>query len=108
MTGMHVIGDADTVLAFAIGGVSGSIVTTAADVRTVLAAAADAVRAKPGESRKPLLLLISRGAASLARDELRAMTLEPKAPLILVIAGYNERGGELVDDFVERALGVRV
>jgi len=53
-------------------------------------------------------LLVSRAAATLVGDELRTMTLDPKAPLILVIPGYAERGGGVADDFVERALGVRL
>ncbi|HUI26332.1 MAG TPA: V-type ATP synthase subunit F [Candidatus Kryptonia bacterium] len=108
MKGIHVIGDADTVLAFALGGVSGSTVTTAAEVRVALAAATDVVRAQSRTARQPLLLLVSRAAATLVGDELRTMTLDPKAPLILVIPGYAERGGGVADDFVERALGVRL
>ena len=108
MKGIHVIGDADTVLAFALGGVEGSPVTTPTEVRTALAAATDAVRARSRTGRQPLLLLVSRWAAALAADELRAMTLDPKAPLILVIPGYAEHGGGVADDFVERALGVRL
>jgi len=107
MNGMHVIGDADTVLAFALGGVAGSVVTTAADVRATLVAAADAVRAHGHEARRPLLVLITRSAAALATDDVRRMTLDPTAPLLLVIAGYGEGGGAVVDDFVERVLGVR-
>jgi len=44
----------------------------------------------------------------LVADELHSMTLDPSAPLILVIPGYGEPGGQVVDDFVERALGVRL
>jgi vacuolar-type H+-ATPase subunit F/Vma7 len=107
MTGIHVIADAETVLAFALGGVPGSVVTTAAEVRAALAAAAAAVRARGRDGRRPLLLLISRRMAALANAEVHALTLDPTAPLVLVIAGYGEPGGEVADDFVQRALGMQ-
>ncbi len=108
MIGVHVIGDANTVLAFALGGLPGSVVATAAEVRAVLAAATEAVRTRGRDGRRSLLLLISRTVATLAIDDLHRMTVDPTAPLILLIAGYDERGGIVADDFVERALGMRL
>jgi len=108
MNGIHVLGDADTVLAFALGGLAGSVITTVSEARAVLTTAIDTVRTRGREGRRPLLLLVSRAVAALAADELHAMTLDPTAPLILIIPGYGERGGAVVDDFVERAIGVRL
>ena len=107
MNSLQVIGDADTVLAFALGGVAGTVVHTAEEARAAVGAVVTTVRHAGGPVRQPALLLVTYGTAARIRDYLDGVSLDPNGPLILEIPGVGDppaRGR--VDSVVERVLGV--
>ncbi|MCK6555827.1 hypothetical protein L6Q96_14820 [Candidatus Binatia bacterium] len=110
MTVLQVLGDADTVLAFALGGVAGRIVHAAADARAAIAEAIDAMRAEEASGTiVPCLLVITTRVADLARDLVDAAVLDTRGPLVIEIPGFgDEPGGDPVGHFVERVLGVQL
>lgn len=106
---VRVIGDADTVLCFALGGIPGVVVGGADEARTALETAADAVHREGGSLRCPTLLLVTRDIAALVRAELDRVVLDPTGPMVVEIpaVGAGEDRGS-VGRFVERLLGARV
>ncbi len=94
MSAIRVIGDRDTVLAFALGGVRGSVPETPAEARTALRAVVDEVRAAGGVRRHPTLVVVTRTVADGIRNEIDALTLDPAGPLVLEIPAVHETGGE--------------
>lgn len=94
MNAIRVIADRDTVLAFALGGVPGSVTETPAAARTALRAVVDEVRAAGGVRRHPIVVVVTRRVADGVRAEIDAVTLDPAAPLLLEIPAMREAGGE--------------
>jgi len=107
MTAVELIGDADTVLAFALGGVPGHVTQTAEDTAAAVAAVVARVRDAGGVLRCPTLLLLTHGAAGMIRGYLNEIMLDPAAPVVLEVPGFDE---SLTDSplagFVRRVLGV--
>ena len=109
MNAIQVIGDADTVLAFALGGIPGQVVRTAEEARTALEAVVTAVHHGGGPVQQPTLLLITSGTAERIRDALDTAILDPNAPLILEFSGFGDTpGASPVERFVGRVLGVHL
>jgi vacuolar-type H+-ATPase subunit F/Vma7 len=109
MTSVEIIGDADTVLAFALGGVPGHVTQTAGDTEAAVAAVVEQVRQAGGVLPCPTLLLITHGAAAKIRAYLNALMLDPAAPVVLEVPGFGEPLGESpLAGFVRRILGVPV
>ena len=108
MNPLHVIGDSDTVLAFALGGVPGRVAHTEHEARTAVDAVVQAVSRGGGVLRAPALILITHRMAALIRPYLHALILDAEAPLVLEIPGFGELHDEGPGDrFVERVLGIR-
>jgi vacuolar-type H+-ATPase subunit F/Vma7 len=108
MTPIQVIGDPDTVLAFALGGVEGQVARTATEARAAVQAVVDAVRRNGGPGRSPRLVLVTHHTAALLPAYLAAVMLDASAPLVLEIPGFGEPPGERpLQRFVERVLGIR-
>lgn len=106
MNAIQILGDPESVLAFALGGVPGHVATTAEAARAALAGAARAVAAGGGPVQHPLLLLVTHGTARLIRDELNQVALDPLGPLVLEIPGFADPlGVNPVERFVQRVLG---
>lgn len=110
MTSLRILGDRETVLAFALGGVPGRVVRTREETHAALADLVRELRAADATAaREPVLLLITRGAAEHARAEVDRLTLDAAGPLVLEIPGFTEPLGENpVQRFVGRVLGVRM
>ena len=109
MSAVQVLGDANTVLAFALGGVPGRVVRTAADARAAVTAILTAAHAPAEAGQAPTLLLVTSRVAELARDVLEPASLDAHGPLVLEIPGFGEAPGrDPVGDFVERVLGVHL
>ena len=109
MSAIRVIGDRDTVLAFALGGVRGCVTETAADARTALRAVVDEVRTAGGVRRHPTLVVVTRTVADGIRAEIDAVTLDAAGPLVLEIPGMGAAGGEgRARSVLERMLRVHV
>jgi vacuolar-type H+-ATPase subunit F/Vma7 len=109
MSSVRLIGDRDTVLAFALGGVPGSVVHTSEEARAAIDAAVREVQSDGPATRQPLLLLVTHGTAQRVRDDLDRIMLDPGAPLVLEIPGVGEALGESpVERFVQRVLGVHL
>lgn len=107
MTTLELIGDADTVSAFALGGVPGHVVQTADETEGAVAAVVKQVREAGGLLQCPTLLLITHAAAALIRGYLNEVMLDPAAPVVLEIPGFAEPLGESpLAGFVRRVLGV--
>ena len=107
--GIQVIGDADTVLCFSLGGIAGVAVSGADEARTALDSAAGVVRSGGGAVRCPMLLLVTRDVAALIRPDLDRVVLDPAGPMIVeipAVGAVEDRGS--VGRFVERLLGARV
>ena len=108
MNPLHVIGDPETVLAFALGGVPGDAVHSAAEARAAVDTLAGAVRDAGGPVRAPILILMTGAVAAGIRAYLDALVLDAAAPLILEIPGFAEPSGRYGGDrFVERVLRVQ-
>ena len=108
MKPLQIVGDRDTVLAFALGGIPGRTAETAAEALAAVQAVVDAVRREGGPVRAPALVLVTYRTAALIRDYLSELILDPNAPLVLEIAGFGEPPGErLAQRSVERVLGIR-
>lgn len=109
MSPLLVVGDADTVLAFALGGISGRVVRSAADARRAVTDAIDVMRANGASGGAPRLLVITCRIAEMVRDILDPAVLNEHGPLVLEIPGFDEAPGrDPVGQFVERVLGVRL
>jgi vacuolar-type H+-ATPase subunit F/Vma7 len=109
MKPVHVIGDADTVLTFALGGVPGEIVHSAADARAAVEAVVAAVRGAGGPVKQPTLLLVTTATAERIRDYLDAVVLDANAPLILEFTGFGDAPAESrIERFVGRILGAHL
>jgi len=107
MSAVRVLGDADTVLAFALGGVPGDVVDTAADARAALAAAIESVRRGGGLARSPMLLLVTDAVVAVVREDIERLALTPAAPLILQIPGFGAAPAESgLERFVTRILEI--
>ena len=107
MNPIQVLGDADTVLAFGLGGIPGRVVSSAAEVRAALDAVAHE-RAQQAEGGA-VLVLVTQGAAALVGDDLQRVVLDPDGPLIVEIPGFGEPSRESpLQRFVQRVLGVRL
>ncbi len=107
MTTVELIGDADTVLAFALGGVPGHVTQTAGETEAAVAAVVRRVREAGGLLSCPVLLLITHGAAALIRGYLNTVMLDPAAPVVLEVPGFGEPLGDSpLAGFVRRVLGV--
>jgi len=108
MNPVQVIGDADTVLAFALGSVPGHVVDTAAGARAAVDAVVRDVHHGGGPAQAPALILITHAAARLVRPHLDAVMLDPHGPLVLEIPGLGEpRRTPSVQRFVERVLSLQ-
>ena len=109
MNPIQVVGDADTVLAFALGGVPGQVASTAPEAHAAVAAVVNQVRGEGGPARSPALVLVTQRVAHLIREYLNEVILDPSAPLVLEIPGFADAGGERpLERFVERVLGVHL
>jgi len=108
MSAVELVGDADTVLAFALGGVPGQIVADADAARAAVAAVVQRVHAGGGPLRRPILLLITRGIADLIRSEIDRVTLDARGPSVLEIPGFHDPLGRgSAQAAVHRVLGLR-
>ncbi len=109
MNPIQVVGDADTVLAFALGGIPGQIAGNASEAHAALETIVNEVRTEGGPVRSPALVLVTQRVAHLIREYLNEVGLDPSAPLVLEIPGFADGGGERpLERFVERVLGVRL
>jgi len=107
MNAIHVIGDANTVLAFALGGVPGQVAHSADDARAAVDLVVDAVRRAGGPVQCPTLLLVTSSTADRIRSHIEAVMLDASAPLILEFPGFSDRPAKgPVERFVDRVLGV--
>ncbi|HEX7410036.1 MAG TPA: V-type ATP synthase subunit F [Candidatus Binatia bacterium] len=109
MKPLQVIGDADTVLVFALGGVPGRVVHSADEARTAIEEVVNEVHAAGGPKQRPVLLVVTNGIAGRIRDYLRHAMLDASGPVILEVPGFGESpDGGSVQRFVERTLGLRL
>lgn len=109
MKPLQVIGDADTVLVFALGGVPGRAVHSAEEARAAIEEVVDEVHAAGGPTQCPVLLVVTNGIAGRIRGYLKRAMLDASGPVILEVPGFGEApDGGSVQRFVERALGLRV
>lgn len=109
MSPIQVVGDAETVLAFALGGVPGRVAGRARDAHAAVEAVVDQVREAGGPARCPTVVVVTQGVAHLIREYLNQMILDPSAPLVLEIPGFAETHGDRpLERFVERVLGVHL
>jgi vacuolar-type H+-ATPase subunit F/Vma7 len=109
MTAIQVIGDADTVLAFGLGGIAGNVVQSADEARAAIDAVITAVRHAGGPAKLPTLLLITTGTAERIRDYLDAVMLNANGPLILEFTGFDDPpSASPVERFVGRVLGAHL
>ncbi len=109
MSPIQVVGDADTVLAFALGGVPGQVAGGARDAHAAVEAVVNQVREAGGPARCPAVVLVTQRVARLIRAYLNQLILDPSAPLLLEIPGFAEANGERpLEHFVERVLGVHL
>jgi vacuolar-type H+-ATPase subunit F/Vma7 len=107
MSAIQIIGDANTVLAFALGGVPGHVVHSAEEACAVVEAVVGAVRVAGGPVHRPKLLLVTSATADRIRGYLDAIALDSSAPLILEFPGFGDPPSENpVQRFVDRVLGV--
>jgi len=107
MNAIQIIGDANSVLAFALGGVPGHVVASAEEARAAVDDVVDAVRRAGGPVRSPTLLLVTSAMARQIRSHLDAVMLDASAPLILEFPGFGEAASETpVERLVNRVLGV--
>jgi len=91
MNQLRVIGDRETVLAFALGGVPGQVAESAQAARDSLQAVLDEAAADDPAAPQPRLVLITRDAAAGVRELIDRLVLAAPGPLILEIPGFAER-----------------
>ena len=109
MSPLQVIGDADTVLAFALGGIPGHVVRTADEASGVVDAIIDEVRKNGGPVRSPVLILVTQKTAALIRQKTDRIALDAGGPLVLEIPGFGGQFGQHpVERFVGRVLGAHL
>jgi vacuolar-type H+-ATPase subunit F/Vma7 len=102
MSSVRVIGDRETVLAFALGGIPGTVVHTPEETRAALESVVAALRNEGGQQAAPILVCVTYAAASAVRAHLDALALDPNAPLVLEIPGF---GGPDAVDPITRLVG---
>jgi len=97
-----VLGPAEMVAAFALGGMSGEAVHDRAELRSVLDRLQN--RAETG------ILVIEEGVAELDRNGIDQLKLDPRAPLIVEVPGLfgPSPGRQTPLDVVRRALGISI
>jgi vacuolar-type H+-ATPase subunit F/Vma7 len=106
MSGLQVIGDRETVLAFALGGIPGTVARTPEETRAALDVIVAALRDAGGPPAAPALVCVTYATARAVRGHLDALALDPSAPLILEIPGFGEPdGADPVARLVGRVLG---
>ena len=109
MSAIQLIGDANTVLAFALGGVPGAVAQNSVDALAAIQSVRDAVGTQPGPSRSPVVLLVTQQVADSIREHLTALVLETRSVLVIEIPGFSEIAGpNPLRRFVEKVLGVRL
>jgi vacuolar-type H+-ATPase subunit F/Vma7 len=109
MNAIQVLGDAETVLAFALGGVPGRVVQTVDEARAVVDGVVNDIHRNAPAQHQPVLLLVTQGTADLIRSDLNRVILDSRGPLILEIPGFGEPLGQSsVARFVRRVLGVHL
>ncbi len=109
MSPIQILADAETVLAFALGGIPGRVVRTADEARAAMESAVSEVHATAAAERQPALLLVTQETAELIRTELNRVTLDSTGPVVLEIPGFGEGlGRSSLERFVQRVLGVRL
>ncbi|MFI5397312.1 MAG: V-type ATP synthase subunit F [Candidatus Binatia bacterium] len=109
MSPLQVIGDAETVLAFALGGVPGRIADTADEACAAVEEVRNQVHAAGGPKQRPVLLVVTNGIAGRIRDYLQRVMLDARGPVILEVPGFGESSeGGSVQRVVERALGLHL
>ena len=86
MNPLVVLGDADTVLAFALGGVRGHV---AQSVEQAQAAWHDLL-GEESTHDPPALVLVTHAVAAHLRDELAQLRRQAAAPLVVEIRGFAE------------------
>ena len=86
MNPLVVLGDADTVLAFALGGIRGHVAQT---VEQAQAAWHDLFDAESTPDQ-PGLVLVTHAVAAHLRDELAQVQRQAAAPLVVEIRGFAE------------------
>ena len=107
MNAVQVVGDRDTVLAFALGGIPGRVVHTPAEALAAVRAVVDAVEHDGGPQRAPTLILVTHRAAAMIDEYLSEIVLDARAPLVLEIPGFGEAPeARRTQRFVERVLGI--
>lgn len=111
MNPIRLIGDTDTVLVFALGGVPGHAVHAAedaAEARAVLEGIVDEVHRAGGAAQHPVIVLITQGVAAHIRDDLDAAARDAHGPLVLEIPGFGEPvRPSPMERFVGRILGAQ-
>jgi vacuolar-type H+-ATPase subunit F/Vma7 len=109
MNPVQVVGDHNTVQAFALGGVPGHVVHTADEARTAMDAVIEALRSGGGPVQHPTLVLITHRTADRIREYLDRLILDTHGPLVLEIPGFAEPLGESpLERFVARVLRVQL
>jgi vacuolar-type H+-ATPase subunit F/Vma7 len=109
MSPIQVVGDADTVLAFVLGGVPGTVAQDSADALAAIESVRDAVGEQAGPTRSPVVLLVTQHVADSIREHLNALVLEARSVLVIEIPGFGEVPGvNALRRFVEKVLGVRL
>jgi vacuolar-type H+-ATPase subunit F/Vma7 len=109
MRAIRVIGDRDTVLAFALGGVRGVVTQTPSEARAALRTVVEEVRAAGGVRRHPTLVVVTRTVADGIRADIDAATLDAAGPLVLEVPAVHEpRGERRSRSLVERVLHMRL
>jgi vacuolar-type H+-ATPase subunit F/Vma7 len=109
MSPIQLIGDANTVLAFALGGVPGAVAQDSADALAAIQSVRDSVATEPGPTRSPVVVLVTQQVAESIREHLNALVLETRRVLVVEIPGFSEVAGpNPLRRFVERVLGVRL
>ena len=91
---LQVLGDADTVLAFALGGVPGSVIETAEAAHAAIDAVTEAMHGEGGSVARPVLLLVTQRTAASIPERIERAVLDVAGPLILEIPGVGEAAGD--------------
>jgi len=86
MNRLVVLGDADTVLAFALGGIRGHVAQSVEQAQ----AAWRSLLGEESTSDPPGLVLMTHAVVAHLRDELAQLRRQAAAPLIVEIRGFAE------------------
>ncbi len=107
MNAVQIIGDANTVLAFALGGITGQVAQSAEEARAAVESVVDAVHHAGGPVQCPTLLLVTSATAQRIRGYLDAVMLDASGPLILEFPGFGDAPSTgPVERLIDRVLGV--